>query len=688
MTFSLISLIRDGGVCNTEDFCLQRRRGFEFNQRSVTSASASPKPSSSGMDPAQTHKRRCESLGSEDSPTKRPTYLEPWIVNLLLDYEKPDTEEDAQFGHVLKVLNDAKDLNLDEKRPAVVLRIADGRHYIRVVVADNALQGTPCCLSLSGYSSIVGQFIILKNYRVCFREATKVEDCEFYLTLNCFQVTSMRRREMQQRDCNQEPSVLKRIEELWQESFSLQPSYNSESSVSEILHEIKEDKLDTLKRKVQDCLNLFDSTNQQNSEQLAIYPETKWQVARKQDKVHKNTFMVPAKFLIIRPKNEEILRKAYPQKNCQDASDTIRCIQGDDKSSASSISAESESLNDSLENPWDIFPEMTLTSSDISSTPPGLPHTQQVLLASPAEEEAPCSSSCTPDFLESCAHPFHCNSEQVEPTDAVSPVAFPSHKKVLLKESICPDSIPLELNTAHKTYKKPDSNESIPCGQPLRNSSSDATMYSLSPGHPSLVNDTSRGLLSENTVEDNTKDLKENKVTETMEGALATGGKAVAVKLKRMILDEDNHETFTTSTHARQKAARQTSTRALPNSNKSDKVLVWKPPLKFVSTPKKSRIEEIQVQHHPAMESNRDQSLCRRTERLQEYERNQEAAEGTNGRPKQQIGAQVEERVRRHPFHVTYEPPTPEVCSQVRSTRISRALLGWACSVFTKGQGQ
>nr|XP_060643786.1 uncharacterized protein LOC132782859 isoform X1 [Anolis sagrei ordinatus] len=629
------------------------------------------------MDPAASQSRAGESLDSEDSQTKRPTNLEPWIVNLLLDYEKPDTKEDEQYGHVQKVLNDAKDLNLDGKCPAAVLRIADGHHYIRAAVADNALQATPLCQSLSGYSSIVGQFIVLKKYRVCFRKATKVEDCEFYLALSCFQVAAMRRRqEMKQRDCNQVPSVLKRIKELWQKTFAMQPWYNnSASGFSQILQELEEDELDTMKQNVRDCLDLFSSTHQLNSEQLAVYPETKWQVERKRDKGHQNTFMVPAKFLVISAENEEILRKSYPQKKCQDASDTSSCSQGDDKSSASFVSEESGSPNGSLENPWDIFPGMTLTSSsNKSGTPPGPSHAQQVLLARTAEEEAPCSSSCTPDFLEPCS------SEHVEPT------AFPSHKKALLKESACQDSTPLEPNTVHETSKRADSNESIPCAQPLKNSYSDATMYS--PGHPSLVNDASRGPLSEKTVEGNAKGLKKNKATEAMEGAPATGGKAVAKKRKRVILDEDNYETFTIPTHARQKAARQTCTRAFPKSNKSDKMVVWKPPLNFVSTSKKSRTEEIQAQHHPAMESNRDQHLCRCTERRHERERNQGAAGGTNGCPKQQIGAPEEERVRRLPFHVTYEPPTPEVCSQVRSTRISRALLRWACWVFTNAQGR
>ncbi|KAH0619566.1 hypothetical protein JD844_000288 [Phrynosoma platyrhinos] len=112
---------------------------------------------------------------SENSQRKRsrPKYVEPWIVNLLLEYNKPEAREDGQFGHILKVLKDGKFLHHGEECSAV-LCIADGSHYIQVVVAARALQMTTCSLPQAGFSSIVGQFILLQNYSVCFKEATNV----------------------------------------------------------------------------------------------------------------------------------------------------------------------------------------------------------------------------------------------------------------------------------------------------------------------------------------------------------------------------------------------------------------------------------------------------------------------------------------------------------------------------------
>ncbi|XP_042293559.1 uncharacterized protein LOC121914302 isoform X2 [Sceloporus undulatus] len=609
------------------------------------------------------------SLDREDNQRKRSwlNYVEPWIVNLLREYKAPQAREDGQFGHVLKVLNDGKTLPPGEECAAVVLRIADKSHYIRVVVEARALQMTTRSLPQAGFSNIVGQFIILQNYTVCFKEATNVEDCEFYLTLSCFRVIPIKKEEMKQQDCNREPSVLQRIKELWQKSFALQPLHNSApSSVSTVLQEMKEDKLNTLKQNVKDCLGLLDSINQLNSEQLAEYPETKWQVERKQDKVHQDIFTVPAKHLVISAENEEILRKCYPQ-------------------------TESESLDGSLGNPWDICPAMTLTSSsDISGTPPGLPHIQEMPLARTAEEETQCSSSCTPDFLESCAHRFHCNSEQIKSAEAVSPPLFPSQKKASPKEPDCCDSIPLELNNAHNTSKMPGTYESIPCCQQLKNSHSHTTVSGLSPVNLPMVNDSSLGPLLENTLEDNMHCLCKNKmvVTEAKGETLDRGRKGVAVKRKQIILDEGKHEVFTTPTHTRQKSVGYPSTKAFVESNTLDKVRDWKLPLEFVSTPKKSRTEKTQVQHCPTVESNRVQHLYKYTETHQEKERKQGTAEGTTGNPEQQIGVQEQERVRRPPFCGTYEPPTPEICSQVRSTRISRALLGWARWVFSNLEGQ
>ncbi|XP_053126879.1 adrenocortical dysplasia protein homolog isoform X3 [Hemicordylus capensis] len=611
--------------------------------------------------------RRSESLDSEDSQTNRdgPCYLEPWIVNLLLEYKESEVREDGQLGHILKVLNDARALHHDGECPAAVLRVADGRYYIQVVITATAARMTKSSLPQSGFSSTLGQFIILQNYRVCFKEAAKVDDCEFYLVLDRFRVMPMKRQEMRQRD--------------WR-SFALQPSYNSGSSVSEVLREIKEDQLSTLKENVEACLHLL------NSEQLAEYPDTKWQVERRQDKMRQDTFTVPAKFLVIGAENEAALCRSYPPKPSEAVCNTGEISQEDDRSTISFFSAESESLDGSLENPWDVFPGISLTSSsETCDLAVSLPHTQQMLLARTAEEEeAVHSNSCTPEALEPCNNTLQCSSAQAEPMELESPSLLPTHSKESLKKPGSQETEP----AARQSSKTPNIDESLPCGQPLMNSHSHSSMCLFSSVQPTIRTDCSLGPLFENAEEDDLAQLQRNKAMArgTGEKSLDRGSKCVA-KRKRTPDREKPEDMFRSPTCVGQKDLRQPSTLVFPESNKLDRKLVpQKPSFKFMSTPKKSRIHDIQVQAHwiatPARCSKR--LLETRTKQAAVGVATKRSADSSGG----WHGEEQQERVRGAGSHFTYKPPTPELCSQVRSARISRALLGWARWVFNNVQKQ
>ncbi|XP_061450464.1 uncharacterized protein LOC133369312 isoform X2 [Rhineura floridana] len=613
------------------------------------------------------------SLDTEDSQThcNRPCYLDPWIVNLLLEYDESGTGEDGQLGHVLKVLNEGRALHHDEQHPAAVLCIADGHHYIQVDVTTKAVQMSKGSLPQPGFSSIVGQFIVLQNYRVCFKEAAKVEDCQFYLVLDCFRVMPMKRQKMRMQDCNREPSVLEKIKELWQKSFALQPWSSSEpSSVSDVLREIKQDRLSTLKQNAKDCLTLSNPSKLLDSEQLAVYPDTKWQVERKHDKMHQDTFTIPAKLLVISAENEALLCKSYPQRLSRSVPESA---QDDDRSTISFFSAESESLDGSLENPWDIFPGMTLsTSSGTSSTPHSFPPPQHVFLAHTAEEEEiPCSNSCTPDLLEPHAHMSHCSSGQGEPIEMVSSSLLSLHNNTSLKKSVNRESSTVALNTAHHVSKNPDTDETISCGQPLRNSHSQTSMCLLSPVYPPVRRDPSLGPLSENMEvnmeEDHLAHLQRDKVVvrEAGEKFLDKDMKCVSAKRKQKVPDEE--ETFSDPGCTSLKALGQHSAVAFLESSKLEKVAM--------SKPKKSRIEELQVQQHLVSAQGKKG-------------KEQGATVVILRRPEEQLGVQQRECVAGAPFHITYPPPTSELCSQVRSTRISRALLEWARWVFSSTQKQ
>ncbi|XP_077787828.1 uncharacterized protein LOC114602020 isoform X6 [Podarcis muralis] len=616
-------------------------------------------------------------LDNEDSQTNRPCYLEPWIVNLLLEYKDSEAREEGQLGHVLRVLNETKALDHDEQLPAAILCVADGHHYIQVDVTAKAVQMTKCALPQSGFSSIVGQFIILQNFRVCFKEEAKVEDCRFYLVLDCFRVMPMKRRERRQQDCNREPSVLEKIKELWQKSLALQPWSSSEpSSVSEVLQEIKQDRLSTLKENAKDCLSLLNPSKLLDSEQLAVYPDTKWQVERKQDKVHKNVFAIPAKLLTISAENEALLHKSYLPKPSQAI---LESTQDDEQSTVSFFSAESESPDGSLENPWDEIPVMTLSTSsvvsifalaDTSGISHSLPCAQQVLMANTArEEETPRSNSCTPDLLEPRVHMSHCSSGQDAPKETVSPSLLPFHSSTSPKESASQKSSSVALITARSVSKTANTDETIPCGPSLRNSHSHTNICLRSSVHSPIQKNISLGSLSENKEEDHMAHLQRDQTSVRRSGEkfLDISRTCVAAKRKQMTLDEEPTETFSGPTCTSLKALRQHTTTAFPESSNMELVAM--------NMSKKSRIKEMQVQQHQVS------AQFRGTEGVLGKGREPGASKVIT-RPEEQLGVQQQEYVRGAPFHFTYMPPTSELCSQVHSTRISRALLAWACWVF------
>ncbi|KAM6430306.1 adrenocortical dysplasia protein homolog isoform 3-T3 [Liasis olivaceus] len=614
-------------------------------------------------------------LDTEDSlaSRNRPNYLEPWIVTLLLEYKESVTKTDGQIGHVLKVLNEPKVHQDAEQGPETILCIGDGHHYIEVVVAAKAGEMTKSSIAQSGFSGILGQFIILQNYRVCFKAATKMEDCQFYLILECFRVMPMKREEKRLRDCNQEPSVLQKIKELWQKSFVLQPWFSSESpSVSQVLKEINQDQLSTLKQNAKNCLNLLDPSKLLDSEQLAVYPDTKWQLERKQDKMHQDIFAIPAKFLVISAENEAALSQSYTAKTPQAVPEADENIQEDDRSTISFFSAaDSASLDGSLENPWDAFPGITLSSSsDTSGTSPGLPQTQQMLLASPAEEANPHSNACASDFLEPRNNMPNCSSEQAAPVR--SSTLLHSHDSEFPKGAANQESGLIASTTASQASQIADN---IPCGQPLSKSHLHSSVHLYSP-----VCHSTEGNFFER-MSGNRKDClshAQRAKRMTARWKYLETAKCVSSKRKQRPNEEEPSETFSSPTCSNNlEGVGQCSTETVAKSTNPSKKHQY-PPLKFVSTPKKRRFKEIQDQQSCVCPQ------CGCTERLPETGSEQEPI-GIITRKSKQTGVQQKESVKGDRFH---NPPTPELCSQVQSVRISRALLGWARWVFSNMQKQ
>ncbi|KAG8144033.1 hypothetical protein E2320_001159 [Naja naja] len=224
-------------------------------------------------------------------------------------------------------------------------------------------------MAQSALSDIIGQFIVLQNYRVNFKRATEVEDCQFYLILECFQVMPMKREGKNLQNCNRELSIIQKIKDLWQKGFARETWFNSEQesqSVSQVLKDVNQDQLNILKQAAKDCLNLLGTSKLLDSEQLAVYSETKWQLERKQNKTHEDIFTVPAEYLVISAENEAALSQSYISNTPQavpEEDEDVDEDEEDDRSTVSFFSADSASLDGSLENPWDAVPGITLSTS-------------------------------------------------------------------------------------------------------------------------------------------------------------------------------------------------------------------------------------------------------------------------------------------------------------------------------------
>ncbi|XP_039183424.1 uncharacterized protein LOC120300927 isoform X1 [Crotalus tigris] len=614
------------------------------------------------------------SLASRSRPNI--PYMDPWIVTLLLKYKASVIKTDGQLGHVLKVLNEPGVHKDAEQDPETTLLIGDGRHYIKVVVAGKAVEMTKQSMAQSGFSAVIGRFILLQKYTVIFKNAAKVEDCRFYLTLECFRVMPMKREEKTLQNCNRVMSVLRKIRELWQKSFAMQLWFNSEQksqSVSQVLKEINQDQLNILKQNAKDCLNLLGPPKLLDSEQLAVYPDTKWQLERKQNKMNQDIFTVPAKYLVISAENEAALSQSYIPNNPQvfpgGDVDTE-----DDRSTVSFSSADSASLDGCLENPWDAVPGIILSSSsDSSGISPGLPQMQQMLLASPAEEASPDSNTCISHFPEPCENTPHSSSEHAAP--AKFPSLFHFQNREFLHETASPKSDLITPTTSGQASKLADS---VPCSQPLNKSCLHNSVLSFS-----SVGHSKEGDLSSEPVSENRKDLflADGAQERTARWKHRETETYVSAKRKQGPSEEESSETSSPTCSSNLEAVGHCSTETVTkSSNPSRKHVNRYLPLDFESIPKKRRLEEIQDQQEPVF------AHCSYTERFLE-ERSEQVPRGVITRKSKQI-VQQKENAKGDNCHFIPNPPTPELCSQVQSVRISGALLEWARWVWNNPEKQ
>ncbi|NXU58683.1 ACD protein, partial [Turnix velox] len=247
-------------------------------------------------------------------------------------------------------------------------------------------------------SSLICRVIVLQKYTVCFQEETRLEDCEFYLTVQRFIVLPMERQRVDSSDGNQEPSVLQKIKELWLRSLALKNAPSSDPSISQLVDAMGQDRLEVLKAHAEECLDLQTSKETPGTAKDEAFI-TQWEAEREKGQ-GEGIFTVPANILVI-PEEEAVACDASKIGTCE----AIPGKSGDEMTAPSFISqassaestALSESPEGSLDNPWNNLPpiSLTLNSSDAEKT---FQHD-----APPKTKQDVSADSNIPDLLEQCS---------------------------------------------------------------------------------------------------------------------------------------------------------------------------------------------------------------------------------------------------------------------------------------------
>ncbi|NXS31982.1 ACD protein, partial [Pomatostomus ruficeps] len=287
-------------------------------------------------------------------------------------------------------------------------------------------------------SSLNCRIIVLQKYTVCFQDEARLEDCEFYLTAQQFIVLPMQRQRMESSNGNQDPSVVKKIKELWLRNLAVRNAPSSDPSVSQLIDAIGQTQLEILKENAEECLDVWKSKEKPATVEDEV-PITQWEAERKKER-GKDVFMVPANTLVIPPEEEAVICDSSEAASAgyTDTSQAAlgkssddRTVPGDPSVVSQTSCAASPTLSDSfegsLDNPWNRMPSLSLTpsSSDDKTFQPEPPlKTQKDVTA----------DSNTTDLLEVCSQGSPEGVPQGEPVQTSSPSLLRSYSNPSLAE--------------------------------------------------------------------------------------------------------------------------------------------------------------------------------------------------------------------------------------------------------------
>uniref|UniRef100_H0Z5J0 Uncharacterized LOC100230797 n=1 Tax=Taeniopygia guttata TaxID=59729 RepID=H0Z5J0_TAEGU len=587
--------------------------------------------------------------------------LEPWIADLLVNYEQQEERENFLAGQVVQVLSDSTAAGQPEVHQDAVVQVSDGSCYIRVVITAEALQAEENAHLQLRLSSLNCRIIVLQKYTVCFQDEARLEDCEFYLTAQQFIVLPMQRQRMESSDGNQDPSVVKKIKELWLRNLAVRNAASSEPSVSQLIDAIGQNQLEILKENAEECLDLWKSKEKPVTVEDEV-PITQWEAERKKEQ-GEDVFMVPVSALVIPPEQEAVVcdsseaasagytetSQAAPGKSSDD-----KTVPGD-QSVVSQISCAasptlSDSLEGSLDNPWNRLPSLSLTPSSSD---------EKTFQADPPlkTQKDVAADSNTTDLLEVCSQSSPESLPQGEPAQISSPSLLRCYS----------NPSPAESSTSEAASAAGAARGALCADQgPQGSRGTLATLPTLSPVFPVLPSSSLQLPPGRIPHREQACSSGTASSTDVLKPGLAhtrtKGGETVGAK--RKLVEEDEQ-----APSGQQHLPGTSKGRGRGRSKRLVLTSSW--------GAKKSR-KETRLQRRKELEEKEEEEMEKEEE---EEEQASPARAGPSSRLEQ---CTAPEPFVERPPQYQYEAPSPELCQQVQSIRISKAMLKWACWILTE----
>ncbi|XP_077642485.1 adrenocortical dysplasia protein homolog isoform X4 [Lonchura striata] len=635
--------------------------------------------------------------------------LEPWIADLLVNYEQQDERENFLAGQVVRVLSDSTADGQPEVLQDAVVQVSDGSCYIRVVITAEALQAeekwVPAWLGVAGTAVLHSCCEELGLLPGLVSAPTCSSGCPA-LIAELSSCRSTRCVFRMRPDWNQDPSVVKKIKELWLRNLAVRNAASSEPSVSQLIDAIGQNQLEILKENAEECLDLWKPKEKPVTVEDEV-PITQWEAERKKEQ-GEDVFMVPASALVIPPEQEAVVcasseaasagytdtSQAAPGKSSDDktvpgdqsivsqisfclhsrgapalgssswppmnAPDPIQPLVSSTVGSAHLLGLSgggaasptlSDSLEGSLDNPWNRMPSLSLTpgSSDEKTFQPDPPLKTQKDVA---------ADSNTTDLLEVCSQSSPESLPQGEPAQVSSPSLLRCYS----------NPSPAESSTSEAAAAAGAAQGALCADQgPQGSRGSQATLPTLSPVFPVLPSSSLQLLPDKIPHREQACSSGTASSTDVSKPGLAhartKGGETVGAKRKLVEEDEQAHSGQQHLPGTSKGRGRGRSKRLVLTSS-------W--------GAKKSR-KETRLQHRKELEEEEEEK--EEMEKEEEEEQASPARAGPSSRPEQ---CTAPEPFVERPPQYQYEAPSPELCQQVQSIRISKAMLKWACWILTE----